>query len=103
MARLRPLEAAGSHHQARPASGYGGYQAGRAAQHERAAVIAALRDLPERDRQALVLRYYADLSEAQIADIMGITRSAVKRHTTRGMSSLRTVLEQTTRLADGHR
>ena len=66
------------------------------AQLERNAVIAALRNLPDRQRQALVLRYYADLSEAQIADMMGITPGAVKSHTARGMSSLRTVLEQTT-------
>jgi len=61
---------------------------------ERSAVIAALRALPARQREALVLRYYADLSEAQIASTMGISRGAVKSHTARGMSALRTVLEQ---------
>jgi RNA polymerase sigma-70 factor (sigma-E family) len=60
---------------------------------ERAAVISALRRLPPRQREALVLRYYMDLSEAQIASAMGISRGAVKSHTARGMSSLRTVLE----------
>jgi RNA polymerase sigma-70 factor (sigma-E family) len=60
---------------------------------ERSSVIKALRKLPERQREALVLRYYADLSEAQIASVMGISRGAVKSHTARGMSSLRTVLE----------
>lgn len=59
---------------------------------ERSAVIAALRKLPVRQREALVLRYYADLSEAQIAAIMGISRGAVKSHTARGMAALRTVL-----------
>ena len=62
---------------------------------ERSAVISALRALPDRQRQALVLRYYADLSEAQIAQMMGISKGAVKSHTARGMSSLRAVLEQT--------
>jgi RNA polymerase sigma-70 factor (sigma-E family) len=62
---------------------------------ERSAVITALRGLPDRQRQALVLRYYADMSEAQIADMMGISKGAVKSHTARGMSSLRAVLEQT--------
>jgi len=62
---------------------------------ERSAVIRALRGLPDRQRQALVLRYYADLSEAQIAEMMGISKGAVKSHTARGMSSLRVVLEQT--------
>jgi RNA polymerase sigma-70 factor (sigma-E family) len=60
---------------------------------ERSAVVSALRKLPLRQREALVLRYYADLSEAQIASAMGISRGAVKSHTARGMSSLRTVLE----------
>jgi RNA polymerase sigma-70 factor (sigma-E family) len=63
---------------------------------ERSAVIAALRELPDRQREAIVLRYYADLSEAQIAEAMGISRGAVKSHTARGMSSLRTSLEQET-------
>jgi RNA polymerase sigma-70 factor (sigma-E family) len=58
------------------------------------AVISALRSLPDRQRQALVLRYYADLPEAQIAAMMGISKGAVKSHTARGMSSLRAVLEQ---------
>jgi RNA polymerase sigma-70 factor (sigma-E family) len=61
---------------------------------ERSAVVAALRELPERQREAIVLRYYADLSEAEIATAMGISRGAVKSHTARGMASLRTALEQ---------
>jgi len=61
---------------------------------ERSAVVAALRTLPPRQREALVLRYYGDLSEAQIATAMGISRGAVKSHTARAMSSLRTVLER---------
>jgi RNA polymerase sigma-70 factor (sigma-E family) len=61
---------------------------------ERSAVVKALGRLPNRQREALVLRYYADLSEAEIADSMGISRGAVKSHTARGMSALRSVLEQ---------
>jgi RNA polymerase sigma-70 factor (sigma-E family) len=61
---------------------------------ERSAVIAALRGLPDRQREAIVLRYYADLSEAEIAATMGISRGAVKSHTARGMSALRSVLER---------
>lgn len=60
---------------------------------ERSAVIAALRKLPPRQREALVLKYYADLPEAQIAATMGISQGAVKSHTARGMASLRTGLE----------
>jgi RNA polymerase sigma-70 factor (sigma-E family) len=59
---------------------------------ERSAVIKALRALPRRQREALVLKYYADLSEAQIAAAMGISTGAVKSHTARGMASLRAAL-----------
>jgi RNA polymerase sigma-70 factor (sigma-E family) len=63
---------------------------------ERSAVVSALRTLPARQREALVLRYYGDLSEAQIASVMGISRGAVKSHTARAMSALRSVLERET-------
>ena len=61
---------------------------------ERSAVVAALRHLPERQREAIVLRYYADLSEAEIAAAMHISRGAVKSHTSRGMAALRAALEE---------
>jgi RNA polymerase sigma-70 factor (sigma-E family) len=61
---------------------------------ERSSVVAALRALPERQREVVVLRFYGDLSEAQIAMTMGITRGAVKSHTSRAMAALRSVLEQ---------
>ena len=62
---------------------------------EHAEVMAALRRLPERQREVLVLRYYLDLSEADIADALGISRGAVKSHASRGMAALRTSLETT--------
>ena len=61
---------------------------------ERHAVVAALRELPDRQREAIVLRYYADLSEAEIAAAMKISRGAVKSHTSRGMAALRATLER---------
>jgi RNA polymerase sigma-70 factor (sigma-E family) len=61
---------------------------------ERSAVVAALHGLPDRQREAIVLRYYADLNEAEIAATMGISRGAVKSHTARGMIALRSALEQ---------
>jgi RNA polymerase sigma-70 factor (sigma-E family) len=61
---------------------------------ERSSVISALRGLPDRQREAIVLRYYADLSEAEIAATMGISKGAVKSHTARGMAALKSVLEQ---------
>ena len=59
----------------------------------RADVMAALATLPTRQREALVLRYYADLSEAQIAEAMGISPGAVKSHASRGLAALRAALE----------
>src|SRR6266498_1751061 len=46
-------------------------------QLERSAVIAARRKLPGRQREAIVLRYYADFSEAEVAAAMGISCGAV--------------------------
>ena len=63
---------------------------------ERDSVRATLRDLPDRQREAIVLRYYADLSEEEIAAAMGISRGAVRSHTFRGMSALRAALERDT-------
>jgi RNA polymerase sigma-70 factor (sigma-E family) len=61
---------------------------------ERSAVIAALRTLPARQREAVVLRFYADMAEAQIAETMRISRGAVKSHTARAMQALRSILER---------
>ncbi len=61
-------------------------------QHE--LVFATLAELPARQREALVLRYYADLTEVEIAEAMGCSRGAVKSHTARGMAALRIRMEQ---------
>ena len=60
------------------------------------ALVLALRTLPPRQREALVLRYYANLSEAQIATTMGISTGAVKSHIARAMSSLQAELRLAT-------
>jgi DNA-directed RNA polymerase specialized sigma24 family protein len=59
---------------------------------ERSAIVDALRGLPERQREAIVLRYYGNLSEAEVAAAMGARRGMVKSYLARGMSSLRAVL-----------
>jgi len=61
---------------------------------EQSAVVAALRRLSGRQREAIVLRYYADFSEAEVAAAMGISRGAVKSHTARAIAALRADLEQ---------
>lgn len=59
----------------------------------RQVVLDALRELPGRQREVLALRYYLDLSEADIADTLGISRGAVKSHASRGVAALRHLLE----------
>ena len=62
---------------------------GPALEHEqRADVRAAVGRLPGRQRQVLVLRYYLDLDERQIAEMLGISTGSVKRHASRGMDAL---------------
>jgi RNA polymerase sigma-70 factor (sigma-E family) len=58
------------------------------------AARAALRGLPDRQREAIVLRYYAGLSQGEIAAAMGISQGAVNSHTAHGLSALRAALEQ---------
>jgi RNA polymerase sigma factor (sigma-70 family) len=57
------------------------------------AVVAALACLPTRQREALVLRYWMELRESEIADTMGISPGAVKTHVSRGMAALSRELE----------
>jgi RNA polymerase sigma factor (sigma-70 family) len=57
-------------------------------------VLDALQQLPRRQREVLALRYYLDLSEAEIADALGISRGAVKSHASRGSAALRPILEE---------
>jgi DNA-directed RNA polymerase specialized sigma24 family protein len=57
------------------------------------AVMSALRALPARQREAVVMRYYAGLSEPRVAEVMGITRRAARQHTERGMVALRAMLD----------
>lgn len=57
------------------------------------AVIEAVRSLPERQRQCVVLRFYGGLTEAAIADALGCSRSSVKVHLRRALASLALLLE----------
>lgn len=56
-------------------------------------VLRALRALPERQREVLALRYYLDLSEAEIAATLGISAGSVKTHAHRGLAALSAHLE----------
>jgi len=56
-------------------------------------VIAALAGLPARRREAIVLRFWLDLSEREIAAAMGVSAGTVKSHVSRGMAELTLALK----------
>jgi RNA polymerase sigma-70 factor (sigma-E family) len=56
-------------------------------------MVDALKNLPTRQREALVLRYWMDLKEREIAEAMGISTGAVKSHISRGMHALSRAME----------
>lgn len=60
-------------------------------------LVVALRTLSSRQRQALVLRYWMDLKESEIAETMKISVGAVKAHTSRGMAKLMSVMKEEAR------
>jgi len=62
------------------------------AHDRRTAVLEALRALPTRQREVLALRHYLELSEAEIAETLGISRGSVKAHASRGSAALRELL-----------
>ena len=64
------------------------------ASEEHREVLAALRRLPDRQREALVLRFYLELGEAEIAESMGITPGTVKSTTSRALAALGRLLEE---------
>lgn len=63
---------------------------------EHARALAALRALPNRQRECLTLRYYLDLTDAEVAGTLGISLGSVKTHIRRGLATV------TRRLEDVH-
>ena len=57
-------------------------------------LVAALADLSSRHREALVLRYWLDLTEAEMAEAMGVSRGTVKAHVSRGLDALAARMEK---------
>jgi RNA polymerase sigma-70 factor (sigma-E family) len=57
----------------------------------RQVLLSALATLPQQQRAAIVLRYFADQSEAETAAAMGCSVGAVKSHTSRAVAKLRTL------------
>ena len=56
-------------------------------------LVAALQRLTPRHREALVLRYWLDLTEAEMVEAMGVSRGTVKSHVSRGLDALAAELE----------
>jgi RNA polymerase sigma-70 factor (sigma-E family) len=59
-------------------------------------VLAGLRRLPARQREALVLRFYLELAEPEIAQTMGISQGTVKSTTSRALAALGRILREET-------
>ena len=61
---------------------------------EHRAVVAAIRRLPGRQREALLLRYYLDMSENDVAQAMGVSRGTVKSATSRALAAIGRILRE---------
>ncbi len=86
--RVRPLRAVGSSVSSSSPEAV-------AEQHDdERAVLSALGGLPTRQREVLVLRYWMELSEVEIAEALGISTGSVKTHASRGIHALATILEE---------
>ena len=57
----------------------------------------ALQAMPRREREAVLLRHYLDLSETQTAEALGLRRGSVKAYASRGLARLRAVLDPAAR------
>ena len=61
-------------------------------QIENQEVLAVVRDLPDRQRTCLVLRFYLGLSEREVGETLGISKDSVKTHCRRGLHALEAAL-----------
>lgn len=88
--RWRRLSRRGEH--SLPADGSGPVAGDHAAEvADRDFLLRALAGLPPRQRAVLVLRYYCDLPEAEIADALGCTAGTVKSQASRALARLRAI------------
>jgi RNA polymerase sigma-70 factor (sigma-E family) len=74
-----------------------------AAVTDRTRLEVALAQLPPRQRAAVVLRYYEDLAEAQVAELLDCPVGTVRSHTSRGVARLRQILAEPADSVEGGR
>ena len=86
--RLRRRQVAARHPDPMPSVVAGSPEDDAIAADRQRQVLVALRALPRRQREAVALRYYLDLSEAEMAASMGVSAGSVKTHLHRGMAAL---------------
>jgi len=67
---------------------------------ERERILDAVRQLPRKQASVIVLRYYLDLSEAEIAESLGMARGSVKSHAHRGLTKLQKILGAEARITE---
>jgi RNA polymerase sigma factor (sigma-70 family) len=65
-----------------------------AASGDRAAVLAEMARLPQRQREALVLRYWLDLPFGEVAEAMGVTAGTARSQVSRGLAALAAALDE---------
>jgi RNA polymerase sigma-70 factor (sigma-E family) len=63
------------------------------AHHDAERMWTSVSALPRRQREVLVLRYYLEQNESEIAETLGISRGSVKQHASRGLAALARVWE----------
>jgi RNA polymerase sigma factor (sigma-70 family) len=80
---------------AAPEATVGSAEAAALAGEEQRRVIRAVRGLPHRQREVLILRFYLQEPEAEIASLMGIRPSTVRSTTHRALAALGRILEET--------
>ena len=82
------------HHRPPPAEDAPSAEEAVLGQSDRQEVIDALRALPVRQRDCVTLRYYYDMSPAEIADGLGMSVNSVKTHLQRGLRALSAALQE---------
>ena len=90
--RLRHLQVV-RRHDAKPPADADSAEAHAVRREDARELVAALGHLSARHREALVLRYWLDLNEAEMSDAMGISRGTVKSHVSRALDALGLLLE----------